>query len=76
MDSEYPRFIQIAAKDKLVESIMGIMFHDVPEDGFRSNFDHGFWPELGFLAQARSHASTENNYFHQKPLRVRCEWVS
>jgi hypothetical protein len=29
------RFTLIAeAKDELVESIMGIMFHDVPEDGF------------------------------------------
>jgi hypothetical protein len=63
------RFTLIAeAKDELVESIMGVMFHDVPEDGFRPDFDHGFWPKFSFLAQASSHASTENDNFHQKPF--------
>ena len=38
-----------AANNEVVYSVMGINFHDVPQDGFATNFDHGLGFEVSFL---------------------------
>ncbi len=45
------------AQDKLAVAAVGEQLHDVPEDGAAANFNHRFWPELGFLTQTRTEST-------------------
>ena len=38
-----------AANDKVVHAVRGIHFHDVPQNGAPTNFNHWLWFEMGFL---------------------------
>jgi hypothetical protein len=40
------------AYDEFIEAIKGIGFHDVPEDGLFSDFNHGFRLDPGFFRKA------------------------
>ena len=53
------------AEDEVLVPVVGIGFHDVPEDGLTPDGDHGFGAELGFFAEARSFAAAEDDYFHK-----------
>ena len=58
-----------AADDKVVDSVGGVELHDVPEDWFASNFDHGLWLEVRLFGDAGSETSGEDNGFHKfKPI--------
>ncbi len=48
------------AQNKPTETEMGIKLHDVPQDRFAADLDHGFGFVLRFLPQTGSHAATED----------------
>ena len=43
---------------------MWINFHDVPEDWFSSNFNHGLWFQRGFFGKAGAKSTGKDKYFH------------
>ena len=53
-----------AADDKVVNAVGGVELHDVPEDWFASDFDHGLWLEVRLFGDAGSEAAGEDNCFH------------
>ena len=62
------------AQDKFLVAVMGIHFHDVPENGFATDEHHGLGLELGFFPQTRSLAATEDDDFHNgilSPMRTK-----
>ena len=58
-------------QDKGLESVVGIGPHDMPEDGVVPNRHHGFGTGLGFLAQARAEATTEDENWYLRRLQGR-----
>ena len=52
------------AEDELAVAVMGVGFHDVPEDGFTTDGDHGFGAELSFFAEASAFTAAEDDDFH------------
>jgi hypothetical protein len=54
-----------AADDKIIQSISGIYFHDVPQNRFTANLDHGLWPAVGFFGEPSPHTTRKDNYFHK-----------
>lgn len=51
---------------KVVEAIIAIELHDMPEDRHAAQIHHGLWFELAFFGDPRSEAAGEQNYFHYK----------
>src|SRR5437667_7917412 len=43
-------------KDKLIKSVVGINFHDMPEKRLVTNIYHWFWLKFSLLFHASSHA--------------------
>ena len=41
-----------AAHHKFGDAVVGIYFHDVPNDGFTPNLNHWFWPHPAFFTDA------------------------
>jgi hypothetical protein len=54
----------IQCQDKFLEPVCSIMFHDVLQDGFPSNFHHGFGLVIGFFTQAHTMPAAEDDDFH------------
>jgi hypothetical protein len=48
---DYISFIA-TADNKFIYTVVRINFHDMPENGFATNFDHRFWTDPAFLAYA------------------------
>jgi hypothetical protein len=53
-----------AADHKIAHTTGGINLHDVPQNGFASDFNHRLWPEIALLTDSRTHASCKNHGFH------------
>jgi len=53
-----------AADDKVVHTVGGVELHDMPEDWFASDFDHGLWLEVRLFGDAGAEASGEDYCFH------------
>ena len=53
------------ADHKIVEAVMAVELHDMPEDRHAAQIHHGLWFELAFFGNARSEAAGENNNFHR-----------
>lgn len=53
-----------ATDNEIVDSMSGVELHDVPEDWFSSDFDHGFWFEVRLFGDAGSEASGKYYCFH------------
>ena len=51
------------ADDEIVQTMVGIMPHDVPKDGVRANFHHWLRSDLGFFRQARAHSPGKDHHF-------------
>ena len=54
------------ADDEIIEAVMGIDIHDVPEDRHAADFDQRLRPYAGLLGKARSETTGENYNFHPK----------
>ena len=54
-----------AADHEVMDPMVGVNLHDVPEDGFTANFDHGLGLEVCFLGNTCSEASSEDDGFHR-----------
>src|SRR3990172_2579054 len=59
------------AEDKLRKIILGIMFHDMPENRSPADFDHGFRFEFGFLPKSCPEATAKNDDFHWSAQRLK-----
>lgn len=45
------------ADDELIIAVVGIGFHDMPQDWLIANLDHGFGFEVGFFGDSGSEAT-------------------
>ena len=52
------------ADHEFVVSIIGIKFHDMPENRFVADFYHGLWFQYTFFADAGSETACKYYYFH------------
>ena len=52
------------AYNEIIETIMGIHFHDVPQDGHTTNFHHRFRTELRLLGNAGTETARKDHDFH------------
>jgi hypothetical protein len=53
------------ADDEIVEPIMGVDLHDVPQDWLFSNLDHRLRLQVRFLADSRPESARKNDDFHR-----------
>ena len=52
------------ANDEIVNAMMRIHFHDVPQNRLAADFDHRFGLQMRFLADTRAQPACQNNGFH------------
>ena len=52
------------ADHEFVVSIIGIKFHDMPENRFVADFYHGLWFQYTFFADAGAETTCKYYYFH------------
>ena len=55
-----------AADDEVLNAVGGVELHDVPEDRFAPDLDHGLGLEVGFLGKTSAEAAGEDDGFHGK----------
>ena len=56
----------VAERDhELVEPVLGVVLHDVPEDRPPADLDHRLRPELGLLGQPGALTPGEDHNFHR-----------
>ena len=55
------------AYDEVVEAIVGVDLHYVPQYGLSAYLDHGLGLQVGFLAYPGPKASGQYDYFHGLP---------
>lgn len=53
-----------AAHDEIGHAVSEINFHDVPDQRFATDFNHGFRLEMGFFGNTRSESARQNDSFH------------
>ncbi len=53
------------ANDEIVEAVLTVDFHDVPEDGPPADLDHRLGANAGFFGQTSAHSTGQNDSFHQ-----------
>jgi len=51
------------ANHKIIHAMRRVDLHDVPEDRFASDLDHGLGLKVSFFGKARSEATGENDCF-------------
>ena len=56
------------SQHKITKAMALIDFHDVPEHGAPTDFNHGLGLEMGFFGKPGSQTATKNNYFHFSSL--------
>ena len=49
---------------EIVDSVMGVDFHDVPQDGLAANFDHRLGLQVRLFTYASAKPARENDCFH------------
>jgi hypothetical protein len=59
------------ANDKIIEAIMAINFHDMPENGLTADLHHGLGPGICFFRYPGAEASCKYHYFHQRLIWFR-----
>jgi len=52
------------AEHEVLEAVMGVELHDVPQQRMPSHLHQGLGPELGLLSQASALPATEDDYLH------------
>jgi hypothetical protein len=50
--------------DELIDPVVGIDLHDMPDDRHAADLDHRFWLGVCFLGESRSEAPRKKNCFH------------
>ena len=53
-----------AADNKIMDAMARVGLHDVPQNWFATNFNHGLGSSRRFLTDASAEAACENNCFH------------
>ena len=53
-----------AANNEVIDAVMRVHLHDVPENGLATNFDHGLGTRGGFFAETGTQPASQNNSFH------------
>ena len=64
---------------EVIEPIVRIMLHDMPENRPPANLDHWLWLDMRLLADACAESACQNDYFHRYPflfLRVLTEFLT
>src|SRR3546814_107593 len=51
--------------DELVEAVVGVDLHDVPDDGTAADLHHGLGPHDGLLGQPAAVAAGEDHHLHE-----------
>src|SRR6185437_10776378 len=57
------------AHDEVVDAVVGIDLHDVPEDGPAADFDHRLGPDGCLFTKPSAQTTGEDNELHKKYLR-------
>ena len=52
------------AHDEIVDAVVGVELHDVPQNRPPADLNHGFGPDRGFLTEARAQATGQQYGFH------------
>jgi hypothetical protein len=52
------------ADDEIIHAMCGVKLHDVPQNRFATDFDHGFGAKGGFLRKAGSKSPGKDDRFH------------
>jgi len=55
-----------AADNELIDPIVRIDFHDMPQDGLPADLDHGLGLDFSFFGQACTESSSQYYGFHSK----------
>ena len=53
------------ANNKLIETKMAIDLHDMPKDGFATDFNHGLGPGFSLFGYTGAETTGKNDNFHQ-----------
>ena len=53
-----------AADNEIMKSKVGIILHDMPQNGLIADLDHGFRLKVTLLADAGAQAARQNNNLH------------
>ena len=56
-----------AANHEIVDAVVGIDLHDVPQDGLAANFHHRLGFEVGFFGNPGAESTGKNDCFHGMP---------
>src|SRR5665213_21745 len=51
-------------ENEIVNAVVAIEFHDVPQDRTMADLDHRLWPELGLLPETRSQSAAQDHCLH------------
>ena len=52
------------ADDEILDAVMGVDLHHVPENRHAADLDHRLGPEVRFLRNAGAQAARQNDRFH------------
>jgi len=65
------------ADHEVVNSVGGILLHDVPENWLAADLDHWLGLEVRLFTDARAEATRQNNCLHRLPSRSSpgCAWL-
>jgi len=55
----------VGTDDEVVEAMVAVQFHDVPEDRLAADLDHGFGAEVAFFGDTGAQAAGEDDGFHR-----------
>ena len=58
------------ADDEIIEAVVRVLLHDVPENRLAADFDHGLRLELGLFGNSCASATCQQNYFHAVILHL------
>ena len=53
-----------AADDKIVDAVVGVILHDMPQNGLFADFKHRLRGKVAFFAYPGAVAARENDCFH------------
>jgi hypothetical protein len=56
------------ADDEVVDPMIGVDLHDVPDDRHPSDLDHRLWPDVGFFSETGSQSPSKQYRLHSQSL--------
>jgi hypothetical protein len=65
------------AQNKIIEAMMGVGPHDMPQNGAAAYFHHRFRPKFGFLSKPCAFSTTQDDNFHKISKKgIIANWLS